>query len=534
MTAQLLLGPLLRHVGETTATVWVETDSACEVDVLGNTARTFEVYGHHYALVVVRGLRPGTSTPYEVRLDGQRAWPEPDSALPAGRIRTLGADGTFRLVFGSCRRPGHERGIGSDALIAYARRMTELAESDWPQALLLLGDQVYADEPTAETKEWLGNRRDLRTPPGVEVTDFHEYAHLYYESWTEPLLRWLLSTVPTSMIFDDHDVRDDWNTSRAWREQMWKKPWWPERIQDALVSYWVYQHLGNLGPDELADDEIFAAVTGHDGDAAPLLREFARRADADSTSVRWSYRRDFGRIRLLMIDTRAGRMLEPGERSMVDDDEFSWIEENTDGEFDHLLLGSSLPWLLPHSISDGESINERACEKPGLRGRWAEVLRQALDMEHWAAFRKSFDRLARLVRRVSSRDDAPASVTVLSGDVHHHYAAEATFAEPVRSRVHQLTCSPVHNEAPPYIAWGFRIAWWRPLAAVMRRWARRAGVAPADVEWDRVWGPHLPNAVATVEIDGRESRAIYERADGDELVTATRLPLTAPADRSSR
>ena len=32
------------------------------------------------------------------------------------------------------------------------------------------------------------------------------------------------------MIFDDHDVHDDWNTSSAWLEEMRAKPWWDERI----------------------------------------------------------------------------------------------------------------------------------------------------------------------------------------------------------------------------------------------------------------------------------------------------------------
>jgi hypothetical protein len=31
---KLVLGPLLRYVGETQATVWVETDAAAEVEVL--------------------------------------------------------------------------------------------------------------------------------------------------------------------------------------------------------------------------------------------------------------------------------------------------------------------------------------------------------------------------------------------------------------------------------------------------------------------------------------------------------------------
>ena len=33
--AQLILGPLLRDLGERDATVWVETDEACRVQVLG-------------------------------------------------------------------------------------------------------------------------------------------------------------------------------------------------------------------------------------------------------------------------------------------------------------------------------------------------------------------------------------------------------------------------------------------------------------------------------------------------------------------
>src|SRR3954447_8095990 len=83
---ELLLGPLLRHVDATSATIWVETDAPCEVLVSEAKARTFEVSGHHYALVVLTGLEPGRSTPYEVRLDGELVWPPPGRALPPRRI----------------------------------------------------------------------------------------------------------------------------------------------------------------------------------------------------------------------------------------------------------------------------------------------------------------------------------------------------------------------------------------------------------------------------------------------------------------
>ena len=65
------------------ATVWVETDGPCEVEVLDSRDRTFSIEGHHYALVVVEGLEPGVPQPYEVLLNGRRAWPLVDSDPPS-------------------------------------------------------------------------------------------------------------------------------------------------------------------------------------------------------------------------------------------------------------------------------------------------------------------------------------------------------------------------------------------------------------------------------------------------------------------
>ena len=99
----LIIGPLLRHVGETEATIWVETDRDCEVEILGRRARTFEVSGHHYALVVIGDLHPGSEQEYQVALDGTVRWPEPDSEFPPSVLRTPDPGRPLRLVFGSCR-----------------------------------------------------------------------------------------------------------------------------------------------------------------------------------------------------------------------------------------------------------------------------------------------------------------------------------------------------------------------------------------------------------------------------------------------
>ena len=82
----LVLGPLLRYVGETEAVIWVETDAPCEVEVLGSRERTFCVCDHHYALVCCGGLEPATWHEYEVLLDGERVWPE-DDGFPASAFQ---------------------------------------------------------------------------------------------------------------------------------------------------------------------------------------------------------------------------------------------------------------------------------------------------------------------------------------------------------------------------------------------------------------------------------------------------------------
>ena len=99
----LVLGPLLRYAGETEATIWVETDRDCEVEILGRRARTFEVSGHHYALVVIGDLQPGAEYEYQVALDGAVRWPEPDSEFPPSVLRTPDPGRPLRLAFGSCR-----------------------------------------------------------------------------------------------------------------------------------------------------------------------------------------------------------------------------------------------------------------------------------------------------------------------------------------------------------------------------------------------------------------------------------------------
>jgi phosphodiesterase/alkaline phosphatase D-like protein len=526
--ARLLLGPVLRHVGERDATVWVETDLSCEVTVEAGRrkgrAKTFTVAGHHYALVVVEGLEPATATPYEVSLDDTRVWPEPDSSFPPSRIRTVDPSGTIKVLFGSCREPPSvrpfDKALDPDIFDAYARRMAGRPDTAWPDLLLLVGDQVYADDTSRRMQDYIRTVRDIHRPPGKEVANFEEYTHLYYESWGEPAVRWLLSTLPTSMIFDDHDVRDDWNISHAWRRDMQRTDWWEERITGALMSYWVYQHIGNLSPAGLAEDELFADVQGAT-DAEAILRKFAQAADREADGAkgaRWSYRRDFGPVRVVVVDSRCGRILEGDQRMMIGNDEFEWVERQAaESGYEHLVVVSSMPWLLPRALHDIESWNEALCA--GTRGRTlarlAETVRRAVDLEHWAAFRRSFDRLAAWFERIARGEHGgpvPATISVLSGDVHHTYVSEADFGERYPTRVYQVTCSPIHNTIPTPMRMVFKLGWSRTAERLLRLLDRWARVPPLKMHWHHPTGPHFGNMLAQLEFDGRDARIVLERA----------------------
>jgi phosphodiesterase/alkaline phosphatase D-like protein len=527
-------------VDESSATVWVEASRPCTAEVRcadgsSGRARTFQICGHHYALVPVTGLTPGSATAYEVLLDGAPVWPLADSPFPPSTIRTPAYDDAarpVRIAFGSCRwaaPPADDHDpVGPDALGTLATELARAPDAERrPDVLLLLGDQVYADETSPATRRYLAARRDLRDAPGNQVADYEEYTRLYYESWLDPDVRWLLSTVPSCMIFDDHDVMDDWNTSASWLAEIRTTDWWNERILSGLMSYWVHQHLGNLAPAELAADPVYAAVRA-DPDGTDELREFAARADADATSARWSYRRDFGRVRLLMVDTRAARVLAEPDRSMLDPSEAAWLREQalegtgassdgTSGAYDHLLIGTSLPWLLPHLVHDAEGWNAALCR--GERGaRWArfgEKLRRRADLEHWAAFPASFDALTALIAEAGGGEGAPATVCVLSGDVHHAYVAEPAWPEGAAApaaRVLQLTCSPVHNSIPGSIKAGFRFGWSRFGRALGRRFARHGRLAAPPVSWRKTGGPWFGNQLMTLTLRGRTARLRLQQA----------------------
>jgi hypothetical protein len=223
---------------------------------------------------------------------------------------------------------------------------------------------------------------------------------------------------------------------------------------------------------------------------------------------------------LLVVDSRAARVLADGARDMVDDDEWEWIREHSAGDFDHLVIASSLPVFLSPGVHHLEAWSEAVCA--GSWGRAAaragERVRRALDLEHWPAFQKSFERMMQLLRDAASGAGGhrpPASVTLLGGDVHHAYIAEVSLGRFVaqHSRVHQLVCSPFRNPLGPAERRVVALTRTRPAVALLETMARLAGVQPPSVRWRYRAGPTFDNSIGILELDGRHAEAAIYRAE---------------------
>ncbi|WP_306802264.1 alkaline phosphatase D family protein [Microbacterium sp. C7(2022)] len=433
------------------------------------------------------------------------------------------------MAWGSCRTSvAHDkhgnRTHGVDAMRTFALAMQE-DRMLRPDLILLLGDQVYADITTKPMQDFIRQRRDIKKPPGKELKDFEEYAHLYRLAWSDSTNRWLLSTVPSAMIFDDHDVRDDWNASLSWKKSMEATSWWHGRIVAGLASYWVYQHLGNMSPSERADDPIWQLIATHAGDdeldLSDALDDFADRVDSEPTTYRFSYARTFGDVKLVVVDSRAARDLSPDGRALVDAVEWEWVDDQLRGDVRHLLVATSLPYLLPMGLHHVESWDEAIAQ--GARGRGfakiGERLRQMVDLEHWAAWQNTFRAMARSLTEVAdgARGAAPETVTVLSGDVHYSYIAEVERG--TGSRILQAVCSPVRNPLPIVLRWFSVVMSYGAATPIGALVARSAKVPNPPFSWSTIAGPWFDNNLSILQ-DGPDGLDLSWHAgrvkNGDE------------------
>lgn len=174
-------------------------------------------------IVTFTNLRPGALYAYLLKVVPAEG---AEHVVTQGRFRTFDADPKrMNIAFGSCHRPSSEETLG---------RWKALARRSDQDALFLVGDQIYGD---GIERLW-----PKVTPGEMTYADWLEtYIRRYNQMFAYQPMRDALRSRPTYMIFDDHEVDDDWGTDPIAA---------PHRLEAALEAYKIFQHSRN--PNGLA------------------------------------------------------------------------------------------------------------------------------------------------------------------------------------------------------------------------------------------------------------------------------------------
>lgn len=477
IVGNLRVGPLVRAIRPDSVAVWTEWNSPCDITLTATpsgrlqksgpfsaSTRTVMVRGRHYALSRLTGLQPATWYTYHVSTSTQKSRPFSAEGTLVQCFRTLdlpNAGAALRLAYGSCRKLSAGEPDALSALGSWLLRSLDEREVCWPHILLLIGDQIYADDFIE------GRGQTLLSPlpgqaPQRAARPFEEFARLYTEAWTsDEGIRQVLAALPTSMIFDDHEILNGWNISPAWREQALRRG--GERmLVDGLVAYWVYQGWGNIGLQDADGHDLLAimqraAQSGED--ALEALRARVRQAVYEEKTLQWDYTLPT-MPPIFVADVRADRPAdwkraggaEAVARILSQEQMARLSAWSQTHDASIALLVSSVPALLPPLIALAEYLMGVRLPRRISSGPLQWFLRKLasiqqrlslrLSFDHWPVFGATWRELIELL--VTRQED----LVILSGDVHFSYVMCAQCARSVSKRqaaLYQFVASPFKN-----------------------------------------------------------------------------------------
>lgn len=338
-----------------------------------------------------------------------------------------------------------------------------------PDALKQVPPSLTATRVPA-AKAWLSANLSSHSKKGlalaIEESEYQNEQVLAYYSRVGQVRR-ALANVPTYMMFDDHDVTDDWYLCAQWKHDVLASPLGRSIVRDGLLAYLLMQGWGN---DPKAFDE---------GPRAQLLNEVPRLfpagaqegpvqaavdviddllgTDDSQPRVAWNYAVSGATHQVLVLDTRTRRTFSgPYTPPMalpdgVREDQIpagplpSGVEVLfvvvPQPVLDSTLLGEFTQGSLSRGLDASYHIKRMMDHKkqpPPKPGPPLYGLQYA-DYEGWSSRPDEIDKL--LARLSTYR-----RVLILSGDVHHCESHQLTFwrkGKGLVSEMAQLTCSAV-------------------------------------------------------------------------------------------
>jgi phosphodiesterase/alkaline phosphatase D-like protein len=397
--AHMTIGPVVGKVTDTTARVLVEADADAAVRcvLIDPTETRHEVAlalrGGRPAVFAFQGLAP--ETPYSVTFQGLEA--------RVGRVMTLpSAARALNLAVVSCNFTTQrgETDLWEDLFTRY------VATGD-VQVVLHLGDQVYGDSAFAEAMYLLdGSATPTRTQ---ERKILQLYRRLYAWSWNHPSTRAVLANASNLMIWDDHEIRDDWGSRSTDRD-----PATPDFAIGRLARRVYREYQRQLWDD--FDTDVDAP--------GGQLEDHAHR---------------FGEIGVLFVDQRTARSFEHDPtRPYLGTPQWERVTQSLAGgvlsNVRALLVVTSVPlaYLGAGASSAGAAIVDDLMDHWAFRDHQKEQIEMLRALRQWKA------------------GGSGREVLVLGGDVHVGGHTEIKHQGNLIYR--QLITSPITNRPPGLLA----------------------------------------------------------------------------------
>jgi len=321
-------------------------------------------------------------------------------------------------VFGGARKPVFTSASAHNHLISIAEVL----------AMYLL---VWSPEGWKK----LNNDTQKALPNGLSATEEEQFRRerRVLEGFIRslPQIRRAMAHLPVAMIFDDHDVTDDWNLTAEWEQTAYGHPFSARIIGNALLGYLLCQGWGNAPEhfsDELMDRVQHALEKPGSEQHDHLLQELL-------AFSQWHYLWPTSPT-LLVLDTRTHRWR--SEESLAKPSGLMDWEALTDLQqqlmnLDAVVLVSPAPIFGVKLIENIQRVFTWF-GKPLL-----------VDAENWMAHPGSASTLLNMFRHAKT----PKHFIILSGDVHYSFVYKVQLRG-INSRpdVWQITSSGIKNEFP--------------------------------------------------------------------------------------
>lgn len=318
--------------------------------------------------------------------------------------------------------------------------------------------------------------------------------------------------LPTLMIFDDHDVTDDWNLSARWEQTAYGHPFSKRIIGNALLAYLLCQGWGN-NPD-VFDEPLQAFADLLQQRQNEHLRAAAQDALIDQLLhfEQWHYVLPTTPA-LLVLDTRTRRWRSEGHLSKPS----GLMDWEALCDFQQALLDHPSCIIVSPAPMFGVKLIEGIQKLFTYAGHPLMV-----DAENWMAHRGA----ASVMMNIFRHSRTPGDFVILSGDVHYSFVYRVSIRHKRASpTIWQITSSGIKNEFPAKLLdWFDRLnrwlyAPWSPLNWLTKR--RRMRVTPLIPDRSRS-GERLWNGAGLGQVffdeQGRPKRILQLNADGSKPV----------------